>query len=88
MGLVNVHECELYSDTALLLNRSTSLGPGSWAFGHILSLPTRPPAAHQEKEIRTIPSCHCPTTRAREEEFRLTKHTYLFMLAIQKRRKE
>lgn len=85
MGLVNVYRVwqgELYSETALLLNRSPSLGPGSWAFGHILSLPTRPPAAHQEKEIRTIPSCHCPTTRVCEEEFTLTKNTHLFMLVI------
>lgn len=35
-----------------------------WALCHILSLPTRPPAAHQEEEIRTIPSCHCSATRA------------------------
>lgn len=66
--------------TVLLLNHSTSLGPGSWAFCHILSLPTRPPAAHQEKEIRTIPSCHCPTTRPREKEGFYThkKHISLY----------
>lgn len=55
-------------ETVLLLNQSTALGPGSWDLCHILSLPTRPPAAHQEEEIRTIPSCHCSATRAFEEE--------------------
>lgn len=61
-------ESEHCPETVLLLNQSTALGPGSWAFCHILSLPTRPPAAHQEEEIRTIPSCHCSATRAHEEE--------------------
>lgn len=73
-GLVFVYMCvclcesERCPETVLLLNQSTALGPGSWALCHILSLPTRPPAAHQEEEIRTIPSCHCSATRAHEEE--------------------
>lgn len=90
-GLVIVYVCvslceRVHCPETVLLNQSTALGPGSWALCHILSLPTRPPAAHQEEEIRTIPSCHCPTTRAHKEE-RAYTHTHwnLFTLVIFKK---
>lgn len=59
-----------------------------WALCHILGLPTRPPAAHQEEEIRTIPSCHCSATRAHGEregsgrERRAQRRWSLFTMAI------
>lgn len=49
-----------------------------WAFCHIVSLPTRPPAAHQEEEIRTIPFFHCSDTRIHTEDKRVNTFKALF----------
>lgn len=68
VSMLSLCESVLCPETVLFLNQSTALGPGSWALCHILRLPTRPPAAHQEEEIRTIPSCPFSATRAYEGE--------------------